>query len=227
MNKYFNIVSSPEPSIIGVQNGVCQGNIIWKKFSKKESQREILDYFSLKKFIENNSEITSIDFEIEFVDAYKVAKMTDFFVFSPALYGISFFVSQKVVDILISFKLPLCAFIPVIIYHRDIKHRYYAFYLPSHYRERVVDFKKSIFFKKLDFHKRQEIHFRDIDEYLADRLVYAEKIYFNETFDKSLDLFALVWGSGYYISESLKIAIESEGLTGIVILEPKEPELIF
>lgn len=228
MSKYFELSGSWEPKVIGVNNGVCQGNIIWKKFEHKESEKKIMNYFSLKKLINNGPAIEPIDFEIEYVEAYKGAKMTDFFMFSPALYGISFFVTKKVKDVLSKFKLPLSAFIPVTIFHGEIKYEYYAFYIPVHYRDDSVDFSKSIFFKGSAIVGKTFIQFKNAEEYKNFKSQKsAEKIKFNKKFDNTLDLFETIWGGGYFISENLKVAIEEVNITGILIREPKSPELIF
>lgn len=226
MKNYFKLSVSCEPKVIGVNNGVCQGNIIWKKFASKTSEKIITDYFSLKKFINNQPFIEPIDFEIEYVEAYKNAKMTDFFMYSPALFGVSYFITKKVVGILLKFNLPLSTFIPVSIYHKGVKYEYYAFYVAVHYREDSLDFLKSIFFDGIGFEKTKIITFNSKEDYLKNRFVGAEVIAFNKRFDTDLDLFKMLWsGKSYYISENLKRALEQAEVTGISIEDPINPKL--
>ena len=231
--KFYKLSVSSEPKVIGVNNGVYQGNIAWKKFELKNSEKKIKEgYFSLKKHLENKKIIEPIDFEIEYIEALKAAKLTDFFTYSPILWGVNYFVTKKVKDLLGSFKLPLSAFIPANIFHKGIKYEYYAFYVPVHYREDSFDFSNSVFYDGLpnSMKPKQYLNFNSIDDYRNCKpgtLKQSEKLAFNNNFDNTLDLFdSLYIGKGYIISESLKLAMEEAAVTGIVIREPEEPELV-
>lgn len=228
--KYYSLSASPEPKIIGVNNGVYQGIIKWKYFTNSGSEKQILDYFSIKKHISNQATIDPIDFEIEYVEALQSAKMTDFFRFSPALYGVSFFVSKKAMNVLTEFNLPLSTFIPVQIIHRDIYYEYYAFYVAVHYREDAVDFSKSIFYEgtKFSLAPRKYLAIKNVTDYKQHKgSISSEKLAYNKKFNFSLDLFDTLFGKvDYYISERLKTAIEQAGLTGVIIKQPEEPVLI-
>lgn len=230
--KYYSLSGASEPKVIGVNNGVYQGNIIWKKFRNKNSE-EIINgsYFSLEKHTENKGMLEAIDFEIEYIEALKSAKMTDFFKYSPKLWGVDFFITKKVKLLLSQFNLPTSAFIPSWIYHREVKYEYYAMYLATHYREDSFDFSKSLFYEGIRHSLQPKIYIKlnDVVDYKNYKgLKTPEKLKYNEKFDPSLDLFDTLCGSGnYYISERLKNEIEVAGITGIVIREPKEPELIF
>ena len=227
MKKYFELTVSCEPEIIGVNNGVCQGNIIWKKFKSKKTIADIHEYFSLKRYRTNLSIIETFSFYLEYVEAYKSAKMTDLFLFSPALWGIKFFVTDTTKNLLKKFKLPVHSYIPVKVYHREREYDYWALYIPCFYDANSIDYKKTIFFKGSEIIGKDFIQFKDKEEWYENKVFGAEKLCFNENFDDSFDLFYSSFGGrGYYISEQLKIAIEEARLSGIVIHETKEPELI-
>ncbi len=224
--KYYKLFVNCEPEIIGVDNGFSQGDIIWENFNYADCENRIMNYFSIKKFIKNESVIEPIDFTFEYIEAEKKANMTDFFLFSPMLFGIKHFVTKKVVDVLSKYCLPLHAFIPANIYHRGIKYEYYALYVKVHYREESIDFLKSIFYDGTEYGEKEFVKLKNVEEYKNYRgLKNFSILKFNEKFDPNLDLFG-IW-SNHYISESLKSAMDEAGLTGIVIREPKNPELVF
>lgn len=225
--KYFKLSVNCEPEIIGVNNGFSQGDIIWKNFNYADSENRIMNYFSIKKFIANNPIIEPRDFTFEYVEAEKKAKMTDFFLFSPMLFGIKHFVTKKVVDLLSKYNLPVHRFIPVNIYHKGVKYEYYALYIAVHYREDSIDFSESVFYDGTEYGAKTYVKLKSVEEYRNYKgLKNFSLIKFNEKFDHTLDLFDMIWGN-HYISETLKLAIEEAELTGIIIREPKNPTLSF
>ena len=224
---YYQLKSESDPKIIGVKNGVHQGEIKWEKFNNQKTHGIIEEYFSLGKYRKNVDSIEPYDFQIDYVEAYKSAKMTDFFSFTPRLWGIDFFLSTNVKLLLETFNLPTKAFIPAFIYHKGIQYQYWALYIPVSYREDSVNFKKSIFFEKIGLLQSKQILFDNVNEYLNNRFVHAQKITLNNLFDKKLDLFTTLFnGYGYYLSEGLKKAIEKNNFTGIKIKEPLNPEIL-
>jgi len=230
--KYYKLSHSSDPKIIGVSNGVCQGNIKWKYFHAPKSEELISQYFSLSKFLKHEKKIEPINFEIEYVEAYKTAKLTDLFLFSPALYGVSYFVSSKVKEIFESFKLPISTFIPAVIYHNGNKYHYWAFYIVEQTKYDTVDFQHSKFYKGLTqsiFPKRY-IYFKSFEEYHSykEDLVAREVIKINKHFNQNLDLHSCIWHpGGYLISEELKLELEKSNLKGLVISEIIHPKLEF
>lgn len=226
--KYFKLEKNAEPKAIGVRNGVYQGEVKWKSFKNKKTVAEIQEYFSINRYRTNYFEIKPFNFYFEYVEACKGAKMTDFFCFSPALWGVAFFITNTAKVLFCKFNLPVHTYIPVKIYHKEIEYHYWALYIPYSYRFDSIDFNKTIFFSGTLLQGKQFLQFKDEGDWNKNRVFGIEKLFFNDSFDTSLDLFSSSFsGGGYYISERLKIAIEEAGLTGIVIKEPKEPELIF
>ncbi len=226
--KYFKLRGNSDPKIIGVNNGVHQGEIKWRKFANNKAQKIIMEYFSLEKYRKNIEEIESFNFEIQYVEAYRSAKLTDFFRFTPRLWGIEFFVTNEVKELFSQFNLPMHAYIPVNIYHKQKLYNYSALYIPYSYRLDSIDFENSIFFKGNEILGKKYFKFKDEEDWSKNKISQAEKLFFNENFDKSLDLFISSFGGGgYYVSERLKKAIEEHSLTGVRLLEPKDPEIYF
>lgn len=229
MYKYYKITKSSEPKIIGVRNGVHQGEIVWKNFKSKTAEKNFLkDYFTLEKF--RNSQIHSLPegIEIEYVKAYKMAKMTDIFGYTPALLGICYLISQKFKEILEKFNLPYIQFVPVHIYQEEKHFQYWGPYIPSYYTEDSFDIEKSTFREKWinRFEPKVYLDIKNIEDYKNAKFFEPEDLYFNNKFDKTLDLFDYNYSkASYIISERLKNAIIEAKLTGIVIKEDFEPVL--
>jgi hypothetical protein len=100
---YKTITPSSEPSIIGVNNGVYQVELNDKKsFLNKEEKKYYESYFNgnfssfiIENFKKNNSQkITELLYF-----PLKKAKETDIVSFSPNEMGLSFLVSQKVINL--------------------------------------------------------------------------------------------------------------------------------
>lgn len=225
--RYFNLISDSDPKTIGVRNGVHQGEIKWSKFLNDKVQMDILEYFSLEKYRTNMNEVKPYDFEIEYVEAYKSAKLTDFFTFTPRLWGIEFLITENVKALLDKFCLPVHTYIPAQIYKKGKSYQYWALYIPYTYRLDSIDFKNTIFFKGSELSGKEYLQFDNVEDWNKNKVFGVEKLCLNNNFKRTLNLFKISFGGGgYYISESLKEAIGKAELTGIVIKEPKEPELI-
>ncbi|RYD69605.1 MAG: hypothetical protein EOP53_26905 [Sphingobacteriales bacterium] len=217
-----------DPKVIGVRNGVHQGEINWTRFQNPSGQKTIEDYFSLEKYQRNIDTIEPHPFEIEYVDAHKNAALTHFFGFNPKLWGVEFFVEDKVKALLDKFRLPNHSYIPTNIYQHGKLQHYWALYIPYSYRVESIDFPNSVFFEGSPISGKKLRQFRDFEEWNRNKVFRTEKLAFNANFDSTLELFVTSFaGAGYYISGKLKNAIEETHLTGIIITEPKEPELIF
>ncbi|MFN8312163.1 MAG: hypothetical protein U0289_05110 [Cyclobacteriaceae bacterium] len=90
-----------------------------------------------------------------------------------------------------------------------------------------------------DSNRNPKIGFEEEYKDLIDRSIYnyrTDKIYFNEKFDHSLDLFELRFSWMTYVSERLKDKLEKEKVTGLIFSRPGErqykvkrpnPELIW
>ena len=228
MNRYFKLTLASDAAIIGVKNGVHQGEIKWSAFENREGQKALQEYFSLERYQRNESDLEQLPQDIAPVAAYADAQLTDFFGFIPVLWGINFLVSEAVKKLLDDFHLPQHAYIPTKVYHRGTQYSYQALYLPLSYRADSIDFKHSLFFTGSDIMGKKMLRFSDLEDWNKNKVFRTEQLAFNEHFDRTLDLFVSSFGgSGYYISERLKTAMEQAGLTGMAITVPKEPALFF
>ena len=226
MKKYYELSGSSESKIIGVRNGIHQGEIKWKRFKKLESEKKILNYF-ISKMWKSLDTLEPIDFELEYVEAYKSAKMTDFFMFTPALYRVYFLVSEKIIEIFSKHRLPLHTFIPAYVYHKEIKYKYWAFYVPQFHDENFISFDRSVF-NKGSLLNKELVTFANITDYKKSGYILNERLVFNSKIDSSLDLFSSsLLCHRYLVSEELKEALENGGVTGVEIIEPTRPFIDF
>jgi hypothetical protein len=225
--KYYKLSGSSEPKIIGVRNGVHQGEIKWKKFKNRNSEKEMINYF-IQRMTKSLDNIEDISFEIEYVEAYKMAKMTDFFMFTPALYGINFFVSEKVRDLLSNYNMPVHTFLPVNIYQNEKLYKYWALYIPQFYNHEYLVFNECVFNQGYIL-AEDLVSYETYEEYKKSPVHNTtEKLVFSNKINKHLDLFDTSFiGHTYVISERLKQAIEDAGITGLSISDKRKPDLLF
>lgn len=225
MKKYFQISQSSEPKIIGVRNGVHQGEIVWENFKSNSAENDFLNnLFTLDKFKANQIQPLPEGIEIEYVKAYKMAKMTDIFGFTPALYGISYFISSKFKEVLEKFNLSYVQFIPVHIYQEDNHFEYWAPYISKHYNEENFDFKKSIFYEKTYGANKPIVHVtvNNMVDYISRRFnIEPEVLFYNDKFESNLDLLISLNCYGFVVSEQLKDTLVEAKITGINIWDSK------
>lgn len=102
MNYFRHVTYNASPEVIGVSNGVYQVEFkenVLKKNKNYEELEEVL-MVSFEKFMINQESI--IDMPIKYLEGVleKNAKLTDFMVFSPFLFGYIYMISQKVANCL-------------------------------------------------------------------------------------------------------------------------------
>jgi hypothetical protein len=149
---------------------------------------------------------------------------------------IGFIISQKLKLIFEEFKFPPHRFYPTkIIYKKTALEGYYLMHLISkHFEDYLddVDYTRSTFIicgiagsnsqpieltSKDDYLNQSRQLQEDFKENKISRHISAKKIYFNESFDKTLDCFKAPFGIHYYISQRLKDALIDNGVTGCEI----------
>lgn len=226
--KYYLLRSPSDPKIIGIRDGYGQAESQRQGFKNKSHYDEIINFFN--KTNANIGKFPSFEINLEYVKMEKKAKLTDFISFYPVIpYGY-FLVSEHVVKILSTFKLPKHKFYSATIEFKEEKiHNYKLFYCPP-LEDNLIDYTKSIFFSGNELLGKKFHSFSSREEYQAHikhDFLRAEKIYINKGFNNEFDYFNIEHFSGGLISTDLKETFEIAGITGIKFLEPKEPELIF
>lgn len=207
---------SPEPSIIGVTNGLYQMEIVKKNFPNNKLFDQFILSFESPESIskESKSLITSLD-----VKLLKKARITDFLGYSPILTRVPFVVSRKCLDVLTKFSLKNYNVIEVEFIDNEAD-KNYLFWYPYSDLE-TINFKESIIYSggSLKHHKRLYHQVSDYNEYLAlaDKYLYLdfEKMVMN----KHEENYDLIWfwnlGRSMFFSPRLEKAIADSGLSGL------------
>ena len=224
--KYYLLRLSSDPKIIGVKNGIAQGEILGNNFIDNKIYQKIIDFFQNPDYWSNNNFIPDFHPNFEYIKVLKGAILTDFFSFTPFLMACPFIISQRVVDLFQDFSIQTYYLFPTKLFQgKEIIDSYKMFYSPLLDYD-IVDYSKSVFFTGTTLLGKNRHIFNNKFEYLkflsANPLTYAEKLVLSKSFNKKLDFFMGRIGE-IYISDKLKISIENKNLTGINILEPKEP----
>ncbi|WP_455614159.1 hypothetical protein [Bacteroides congonensis] len=153
------------------------------------------------------------------------AKLTDFISngFSPYLL----IMNEKAKGILEQFHLCPHKFYPLGLYKRKIKNDYFLFHYHSNYSD-FVDYEKTSFqeYDIISKYKSDSFFVHSKKEFWEKRNaieaekgtswgIWGDRIVMNQEFDRELDFFCItILDANNYVSERLKNAIETAGLTG-------------
>lgn len=166
---------------------------------------------ALRQYIHDNRDFPSWTpiLEQEIYDDPEFNKLNDF-IYGPIE---KFCVSRRVKELLEQFNLPKHKFHPVTVYRPEMKFfglvkgrkkievEYFAFHFDCHY---ISDTKHYIDFTKTKTTK----DFLGIDQ--------TNEIFFNESFDTSLDLFQIQMSWMTYVSEELMLKLKEINVTGAI-----------
>jgi hypothetical protein len=157
------------------------------------------------------------------------AKPTDLLSFATSITG--FMISKKLKTIFGEFSFPPHRFYPANILHKKIAlEGYYFMHIISDYTD-FVDYPKSTFItcgfsnsdpqpitltSKQDYiNKAKQLQNDSFVKQLAYRSIQAKEIYFNEKFNKKIDLFQIDrFDINFYISQNLRNALIENEITG-------------
>ncbi len=216
MRKFKQISHNPEPEVIGVNNGVYQLEIeIANDF---EGIADKL-YTSL-----NNEDVEKIiTSDIKFIGKLvKNAKITDFMVFSPYIFGIDYVISQKVVDIFNEVGVSNDEYLLKEIKIIGIDTKYYLLFVPLiSFKE--IDFSKSILYFFIDDYTREK-KYLEINSSTEHRnalnknpFIYFEKICLNSKYEKR-HILNIRASANLFFSTQLINALNRHNITGFVVL---------
>ncbi len=232
MPKYFLIRRPSDPKVTGIRDGSAQARILRDKFVNKSNFDLYLHYYEsgdAASYWQHRLRIPEFSFELEYIQLRDKAFVTDFMSFFPNLFtGGLFLLSRKAFNVVNQFKLGEHRFFDAHVYAGEKKPDYY-FLCSAALPYEVICFDNTVFFKgsvtlgKEFFQLKSGEEFERLKE---TELFGAEKLCFRKSFDSSLDYFtSIVAIPGIFISEALKDAITMEELTGLNILDPREPTI--
>ena len=231
MNTYYVVRNSSDPKIVGVRSGGSQATAIRENFSDRSNADALFDFVSKgPSFNSHLGTFPEKDLCLENIVLEKGAKLTDFMSFSPLFPGLKFLVNEKVIEIFSAHQLPpYKLYAASLLTMQGVNKDYKLFYCPP-LKNEIVDFSKT----KLSY--RFVIKEEDLFSVEDDKALFKikeEKVYktvtlaLNQHFDPSLDLFGTQVEYSMYISQRLRDALVEAKCSGINIVPPVQPNLIF
>lgn len=231
--KYYFIRQPSDKKIVGVNDGAAQAEIIESKCkNKKELKRYydeyVLDIAGMWEKIKNGEVL--LPPTLEYIKVRPQAIITDFLTFSEAYAGGEYLISEKVRNIIGNFNISCRIYDPIGLYHKDKKVEGYCnLHLLPLESETAFNFGRSTFYTGSRFLGKTFRYANSFEEYLALRkeagIVNYEVLALNKSSIGDLDMFNFDYHPRIYVSERLKTALESAGVTSIQFLEPNEPGL--
>ena len=225
--KYHKVSTAWDPKIIGVNNGVYQGELIPKKFQKQEDYNALADFFDYSSYWTRDDHRPTKAFNFEYVKLLKKARLTDIISFSPNLIGIDFLISSKASRLLDGLNLPNSYFFDASIYTFDnasIEGKYFALYT-TYLGFHCIDFSRTTFCSGNEILGKTYHHFKNYQDWKDywDRpkheLIQAEKIGLKSEFANA-DFIKTRLG-GPFVSERLLDMRVNNDITGFI--ERSEP----
>lgn len=212
---YYNINLEWDPKIIGVKNGIYQVDLNEKVY-EKETFRLLESIFINPEFTAVQ-EYPKIDFNFYF-RKLKATKETNIMSFCPNINHGQFLIDNRSLEIFQKFNIQRYEVYDSTITDNGGKKPDYSYKLFYCVLQdwNVIDFENTIFTTggignaPLIEHK-----FSDEKEFKSLSLIkHVKTLALSKDFDNSLDFFLTRLG-GLFVSERLKEAIESNGLTGV------------
>ncbi len=228
---------SIDPKITGMKDASGQARIVRTKFSNPQHYDEYITY--LVSLVKDNflslGKPLNFSPQLEYMELYPQAKLTDFVDFNDSLSTGRYLVSPTAQRVLSQFDLPTYAFYPVNLYQNNklIEGYQLLYYTFAFEFEQVVDISKSKFYLQRTFRgTKVPIEIKNYFDYISKLKqnplhINSENIFFNNQF-KFLDFFSIQYLSiDIYVSQRLKEAIEAAGLTGLEFKEAVNPSFEF
>jgi hypothetical protein len=233
MKKYFLIHGDVEPEIVGVDNGVTQAEIKKNCSGSLKNLDLLMENLGTRKFwdieeAKRRNLIQNLEVALECVELLPKAKLTDFLMFSPALKGCRYMVSEKVASILLRHNLPFHKFFPAIVKSKTTSHKYFLPYF-EWYKYEVLDYSRSVFYTGNHISGKKPRQFvssqkREDYEKSNRQFTHILDAYLNTSFDASLDWFEIL--ATIVVSERLKDELEKAGCISGIYFSPAFGEKI-
>lgn len=80
---YYNISTAWEPTTIGVNNGICQAELVPQKFAKPDDWKEIIEFFDYPTYWSRGDHKPTKAFNFEYIKLLRKAKITDIMSLGP------------------------------------------------------------------------------------------------------------------------------------------------
>jgi len=230
--KYKSITYDPEPSTIGVKNGVSQLEFYDHFISEHKNSKKIEEYLiksDIDFFLNNEQTAKEIDLTGLKGRLYPLANETDLIVFSPMMWGYNYIVSQNFIDSLNEVQVSDEDYT---IYTVDIENaenrNYYLLFIPI-IPSNEVDYVNSILYKRLRSNASEKKYitisnFQEYNDLLDDYPFYDfTQLALPSTY-KSKHILNIQNHVDLFLSDELIDSLQSKNVTNLVI--KKHPKLV-
>ena len=219
MTKFYKVAVVSDREIVGFLNeAACQTEITVDSFTDLESYNYMMKYLGSNYFWEKEIETKELCINIENVDIYPSAKLTDFLRYFPALMHTNYMVSEKVKNIIQKYLFDHIVFWDVKVTSKKEQFSYSLMYIePIDHSE--INYTESIFYTGNLF-ARQEVVFSSYNE---------EKKYREKHHTLTMGVLKLSNKSGIkdiylidgaiYLSENLVNELNNSHATGVNFLQ--------
>jgi hypothetical protein len=232
MNYYF-IRQPSDKKIVGINDGSVQAEIVESKWRNKKELKRYIEQYILGIFdsldrMEKGEVIQPP--VLEHIKVRPQSILTDFLTFSEAYAGGEYLVSEKVREILKMHHINCRFYDKVGLFHKDRKIEGYSnlHLFPLKSRD-AISFEQSVFFTGQKLTGKTFRYAKNFDEFKAlqeeGKLLKYEELALNNPVIGNSDMFIFDTHPRIYVSERLKEAMETAGVTGIKYHEPDEPTL--
>jgi hypothetical protein len=215
--QFYILRVSAEPSVLGVRDGVTQAKLDKSGFRDATEFARVMKILGSAEYWNHTKDIDKLEFDLQCVKLLSKAKLTDFLLFSPHLMMCPFLISNVVRDFLADFKMHGVKLWKANVVSKAAEHAYSLIHI-TRLPDSVIDFSVSTFSVSNSTTGRTSQAFRDEEEKQAfeqkNDSVEFESIYFNESFDSSLDFFKLS-NANIVVSDRLKVAMEAEKFSAV------------
>ncbi len=218
MINFYKVGVVSDRELVGVLNkAACQTEITVDSFKNIESYNYVIKYLGSNYFWEKEIETKKLCINIENVDIFPSAKLTDFLRYFPALMNTHYMVSEKVKNIIQKHLSDHVIFWDVKVTCKKEQFNYSLMYIEQ-INHSEINYAESVFYTGNLF-SREEVRFSSYDE----EKQYREKHHIltlgilklcNQSIIKDIYLI----GGAIYLSENLVNEFNNSHATGVKFL---------
>ncbi|SFQ79080.1 imm11 family protein [Hymenobacter arizonensis] len=222
---YHSFTTSPEPTVIGVRDGLAQVTIRFDRFSDPTTGAEMERFFDFRTYWQRTDRTPPRPFQLEYAQLRPRAKQTDLLLFDGFYMGCPFLLSGRAREVFARHHLGPHHWFDVLLYDPTgafVSGEYTLFYCP-YLGYDAIDFARSRFrlnrglpaaprWQDLALPDQQAFEaFRDTTH----KIPGVGSLVLSDRFDPGLDFFQCRVGP-LFMSERLREAVEQAGLTNVV-----------
>ena len=222
---YHSFITSPEPKIIGVRDGLSQVKIKFDRFSDQTTGDEMERFFDFRTYWQRTDHTPPRPFRLEYAQLRPRAKRTDLVLYDNFYMGCPFLLSGRAREVFARHHLGPHYWFDVLLYDPAgafVSSEYALFYCP-YLGYDAIDFARSHFRLNRGLPATPRWEYLTVPDQQAfeafcdtmHTIPAIESLVMSDRFDSGLDFFKCRVGP-LFMSERLRAAVEEAGLTNVV-----------